>query len=349
MDTRSPAVRVESFDLIRGLCAVMVAAYHMLSWLDVWHPYAWGLHGVYLFFVLSGASMAVAYSKRLGSAAMLRVYLVQRYVRLLPLFAAVCAYLGVTGAFAHSLPAGFGSQLFLNLTFLFGLADPGHTSLVTGGWSLGIEFVFYLTFPVLLAALQSSARWLVVAFCFVVQIVFCHSVLGESLEQSWARYIQFPSFLFYFAAGVVIGLRRLERASLTPESWAWPVLGVSFALVLAGSGASATQTLTGFRGAALTVLCALIVWSASWVRLSSVGSRLAGLLGDASYPLYLLHPIFFGQLSRRGPLVALAAERPVAFVGVMLLVSVAAATSVHRLFERPLLRWAKERLKSQAV
>src|SRR4051794_32821994 len=53
--------RVLGWDLLRGLCALTVATYHMLLWLDIAELPALGTYGVYLFFVLSGASLAYNY------------------------------------------------------------------------------------------------------------------------------------------------------------------------------------------------------------------------------------------------------------------------------------------------
>ncbi|RYY87902.1 MAG: acyltransferase, partial [Comamonadaceae bacterium] len=50
-----PGERVLGWDLLRGLSAVAVATYHLLSWQQVAAIHAWGSYGVYLFFVLSGA------------------------------------------------------------------------------------------------------------------------------------------------------------------------------------------------------------------------------------------------------------------------------------------------------
>jgi peptidoglycan/LPS O-acetylase OafA/YrhL len=51
--------RVLGWDLLRGLCALTVASYHLLYWLGLAELPALGTYGVYLFIVLSGASLAI--------------------------------------------------------------------------------------------------------------------------------------------------------------------------------------------------------------------------------------------------------------------------------------------------
>ena len=53
--------RVLGWDLLRGLCALTVASYHLLYWLKIVELPALGTYGVYMFFVLSGASLAYNY------------------------------------------------------------------------------------------------------------------------------------------------------------------------------------------------------------------------------------------------------------------------------------------------
>ena len=144
--------RVLGWDVLRGLCALAVACYHLLHWQGVADIHAWGSYGVYLFFVLSGASLAFTYAGRLEEGRFhYGEFLRVRYLRIAPLYLLLMAVFalpwkvlrdGVTG---HLL-----SQVLLNASFLFGLHDPAVQSLLIGGWSLGIEAVFYLAFPLLL-------------------------------------------------------------------------------------------------------------------------------------------------------------------------------------------------------
>jgi peptidoglycan/LPS O-acetylase OafA/YrhL len=83
--------RVLGWDVLRGLCALAVASYHLLAWQDVATLHTFGSYGVYLFFVLSGASLAYNYQGLIdGPPAVLR-FLAVRWLRLAPLFVAIGA------------------------------------------------------------------------------------------------------------------------------------------------------------------------------------------------------------------------------------------------------------------
>jgi len=57
--------RIESLDLLRGLCAIGVACYHVLSWVQLATIHNLGLYGVYVFFLDCTGHVA---EPRLGEA-----------------------------------------------------------------------------------------------------------------------------------------------------------------------------------------------------------------------------------------------------------------------------------------
>lgn len=113
-----------------------VAAYHVLTWNNWAHFHTWGTYGVYVFFVLSGASMYVAYSERFAKGFPVVTFLELRLIRLMPLYLAAL----LLGIGLELRRTGLDPQLFfagfLNLFFLFGLGNPGVTSQVVGGGPL---------------------------------------------------------------------------------------------------------------------------------------------------------------------------------------------------------------------
>jgi peptidoglycan/LPS O-acetylase OafA/YrhL len=145
--------RVLGWDLLRGLCAVAVASYHLLSWQDVATLHAWGSYGVYLFFILSGASLAYTYAPRLQAGTFrFGSFLGVRWMRLAPLYLLLMLLVVPWKAQRVGWGLELLQQVLLNATFLYGFTDPATSALLVGGWSLGIEAIFYLLFPLLLVA-----------------------------------------------------------------------------------------------------------------------------------------------------------------------------------------------------
>lgn len=315
-------MRVHGFDFLRGICALMVAVYHYLNWTQTAHLHAWGLFGVYIFFVLSGASMVVAYDERFAAGFPASRFLWYRFVRLAPLFGLAVAL----NLYSRPDPI----LALLNATLLFGVGNPGTSSLVIGGWSIGIEFAYYLMFPVLLSVARTRAALAVGVLLAVLQVAFVHHVLaGQTLSTAWAAYTQPLAFIAYFYAGCLIGLKLLRR-----EAASHPVVfALLFGAVLAGSGPTGEATLTGLRGIALFALVIALVHFSGGLR---IPQRIAKPLGDASYGIYLLHPFAFYVARKTGAPVAV-------LVPLALALSFAGALASFRFYEKPLQEWVRRR------
>ncbi|MDE3061373.1 MAG: acyltransferase, partial [Pseudomonadota bacterium] len=142
--------RLHALDGIRGLCAIAIMLYHILLWNGV-ALFQIGTFGVYLFYVLSGFSLWYVYAHRAVTFDLLKTFFTARVARIVPLYLAVCLLIVVlrfyTAGASNVFNADFISRFLLNITFLFGVALPQKSSIVPGGWSIGVEWVFYLSFP----------------------------------------------------------------------------------------------------------------------------------------------------------------------------------------------------------
>lgn len=81
------STRIIGWDLLRGICAVSICFYHLLSWTGIATLHAVGHYGVYLFFILSGASLALTYKDSvLEGNFSFRDFFFKRYLRIWPLY-----------------------------------------------------------------------------------------------------------------------------------------------------------------------------------------------------------------------------------------------------------------------
>lgn len=325
--SRVIADRIEGFDLLRGLCAIAVAFYHILWWRDQVSLDGIGRYGVYIFFVLSGASMVVAYNSKFAHGYDVGKFIVLRFLRLAPLFGLILALtLGIALLKKQSAWDVSGSTL-LNMSFLFGLGNAGNTSAVTGGWSLGIEFVFYLVFPAMLAATRSRAWILFLVLAFVVQHVFVNRTLdGTTLAAAWASYTQPLSFVFYFMAGCCIG-RLIENGAVRYSALWIPgcvLLALPF-LAIHGE-----NNLVGMYGVVLSLSAAVLVLASAGLPISGLAAGAADALGKMSYGVYLIHPLAYGVVNR-----VLAKQATVVVAITTVTVSAIAALLLERYYEAP--------------
>jgi peptidoglycan/LPS O-acetylase OafA/YrhL len=343
--------RVLGWDVLRGLAALAVALYHLLYWQGVASLHTFGSYGVYLFFVLSVASLAYTYAQRLEEGQFsYRRFLWVRYMRLAPL------YLVLVPLAPWRLIGETENPVWktaLNGSFLFGFFDPALSSMLVGGWSLGIEALYYLIFPLLLTAAMAS-RW--IAGASLLSLVaaqaawIAYTVGGPGgYPANSVTFHQAPAFAAYFMGGCLIGLAR--RRGRTPH-WSkvilLPSLAAGFVLLLALNPAHDGDQLIGWRGAVCASLCVLMAWLAGGLELKHKDARLAAHLGDATYGLYLMHPILFFWLAwvvipnlRLAPPERWPLGPQLALTAAVVTASFAMALLSERHFERPLRNWSK--------
>lgn len=332
--------RLDSLDLLRGLCALAVAVFHYHSWGGLYVPAAFngflavcGTYGVSVFFVLSGFSLAHAYGPRFdGTVSVdgLSSYMRRRVGRLLPLFAVItlasAAGKVLTG---NELPDVY--TLAANLTLVFGFADPTQTPVI-GGWSIGIEVVFYVLFPVLLLLRR---HWLAVLAVAIFLTAWTSIRLGAlpALDQGWALYVAPANNLIFFAAGAYAGLNSRHRTPWPPGYGALCIMALLVLIAAASYGATELSVVTGIRRLILVPAAILLVVAAARVQLNRL-SFVASLSGGISYPLYLVHPLIFFLSARILPVHSW-------FFALLLVAAIVIAVATDHLIDKPVQRRIK--------
>lgn len=300
--TQVPIERVKGLDALRGLMALSVMIYHYASWSRALAPgilgnafAKLGTYAVESFYVLSGFSLLLAYdaadfSKRHTHAR----FFWKRVMRLLPLFAVATLLSLVRDGAPPDAPwlvvAG-------HLTLLFGFVSPA-LSIVTGGWSIGLEMVFYTVF--------AGAMWLRTRHRAAVAGLAFASLLASlpwafwlltpeaSLAAQWRTYVAVPNHLFLFCGGMALA-EHMSRHRWLQRGGAW--------LLLAGGGLAAVfcaiipvtideiRFVTGVQRLGLALTCMGAVCVFAHARLPDrAWTRALQRLGDLSYGVYLIHP-----------------------------------------------------------
>jgi peptidoglycan/LPS O-acetylase OafA/YrhL len=343
MDTKSD--HIPALDGLRGLAACIVLVAHVSNFVGFWGGRlgaGGGQFGVMLFFVLSGFLMGFLYLRRPFDAGQVWNYAVHRGARVLPLFYAV--------AIAALLFRSLGFELFPDIgsgTYLLTLIQGTDVF-----WTIPVEIQFYVAF-VGLWALHSR---------YPITTLIMAAVIGAALFFGANR----VSFDFTLIAGLPFFLCGVLISQLTPSIArrlsSFPlsaVLLLSFPLVLlafprvyvmifGGDPNIGSLWLDGRLWhyplgliAASGCLVAAIYSPPATVILSSRPMRHLGLV---SYSIYLMHmPVLMMLKSTR------LSYHPTLFMLATFVLTVVAATSVHRFFEAPARRAINKWLTVSAV
>ena len=332
---------ISNLQLLRALAALAVVFYHT----D--YRFGAGVHtefqGVAVFFVISGFIMTYITRKDANG------FLTHRLIRIVPLY--WMSTLAMVAAAALASTAIWADTTWSNLAYslLFipyrngaGNIEP----LLTVGWTLNLEMLFYLLFGVMLAV---STKWAPILTCAallalkLLRKLGCTAAVCDLYADPYTIYLILGVAVFY-----LWGALRARPPAAAP--WLLVPFGVLVAVLFlllnayppAGLAAeSVFGDVPHYLMPMLIVLVALLFHSADlrceW--------RLALALGGASYALYLIHPVaigFFKRVGRTWPV--FYPSNNAGIVIVILLICSLIALAIYYRIEQPLLGLLRRRL-----
>lgn len=278
--------RLHNLDYLRGLAACSIMIFHYSGPADTGILGRIGLYGVSIFYILSGLTLYLVYKERLE----LRKFFIKRIFRIFPLL-----WLAIIGTIIISQNLPEPRILALNASGLFGFIEP--TAYIgMGMWSIGNELVFYALFPVLM---MINRGWFIgiVSSLFILYLCFAFVWLDTSkdLVYNWATYINPLNQAFLFVIGILIGHYQKNVSG-------WILLFlffVSASLFVFIPVTSSTGLVTGYNRLYFTGIAAAVcfVFYKTRVEVFSFLHASLKLLGEASYSIYLLHPLVLSALS----------------------------------------------------
>ncbi|RYZ25751.1 MAG: acyltransferase, partial [Chitinophagaceae bacterium] len=290
-------VRLDYIDALRGLAALLVLVCHSLQVdgsLHLPHSLAQsfeaGKYGVQLFFVIS--ALTIFYSLYKSDANSTKFF-IRRFFRIAPLyFIAVIVY---------SLLFGVKSEgILLNLSFLHGFSPRYINSVVPGGWSIGVEMVFYCMIPFLFQRLTTLKRALyfflaTLVFSFVSMYVFRKFVSSSSDLESFV-YFWLPNQLPVFGLGFIVYYLSFEKILPTIKTLFYPLVFICLLVMLS---VITKLTVLG-EHVVFAIVASTIIFLLSRQALPGLINKVTLYLGKVSYSLYLSQYAAIAILTRTG-------------------------------------------------
>jgi peptidoglycan/LPS O-acetylase OafA/YrhL len=362
--------RLDGVDLLRGLAIFFVLMNHVnMRLLGAKVPYTKGLDpqlvyslvwngqfGVQMFFAVSGFLITSTALRRWGSpsAVSLRDFYLLRFARIGPLLLLLLAVLSVLhwahvkGFVVSQATGGLGRALVAALGFHVNLLEARRGYLPASWdilWSLSVEEMFYLFFPLV-------CRWLgggrLLTGLLVALVVIGPFARSRAFNHNpvWREY-SYLGGMDAIALGCLTAL-LVSRKKFSRGTLRW-LGGVGAALLIFSLGFSLKALAWGLgrNGLNMTILavgtCMVIVAAAQteW-RAPRVFGPLLGL-GRRSYEVYLTHVFLVLGLFE----VFLRMGKPLRLVAVLFLVVIVCAgflgEVVARFYSEPLNRWLRGR------
>ena len=292
--------RFAHIDTLRGLAALYVFLYHLalIPEPDLGIPY-WakrivlsGGSGVTLFFVVSAFTLCYSMHVRSDGSNPIYGFYVRRIFRIVPLFYAWMALSWLRDAYLYGARHPL-SEVLLSASFLFNLIPGKQAGFVWASWTLGVEMLFYLIFPLIFRFITDYRRALAFfLFAAVASRAFQYllAYLPLSEEQS-SRYFS-SSFLHQlpvFAAGVLAFylFEAFIKDKEVNRSWAAVFLGLFVFIYDAFLSKNLNMIFDPLYWQALAYGCLLLGLSIyPW---KIVVNKFTVFFGLISYSVYLSH------------------------------------------------------------
>ncbi|WP_374570242.1 acyltransferase family protein [Acinetobacter sp.] len=317
-------MRNYKIDILRGICILLVLLHHFnipyklhdtflgvqvfgesLSTLLARN----GNYGVTMFFVISGFLITRHTLQRSGSLAQIRLkdFYIRRIARIMPclaLLAVMVAALGALGLkpFMNQAPNGmevpYGLTLAAAFTFWMNILiiEYGWVNYALGVlWSLSVEEVFYLAFPLLCVLLgrgKGFAVLLLAVICYAPYFRAMHS----GAESGAYLYHYFSSF-----DGIAIGCltalaaQKFQGAMPHPKLTAVAVSALMAALYLYAP----IKEVSTWGISAFALLAAVLIFCFAQdakTEASAASAKALAWIGQRSYEMYLFHLIILGLM-----------------------------------------------------
>lgn len=323
-------MKIASIQALRAVAAWLVVLHHahqvffdfVAASVVGWIISARGAVGVDLFFVVSGFVMMIATGSKAPAAG---TFLLRRLGRIAPAYwLATVLFACVLLAFPAALKPPFRLDpvhFMLSASFTSSLVPDHFFPVLSVGWSLNFEMLFYLLLAAAIALaartrVKNLERWLVPGVIVVLVYLYPWRLPGVDMFKS--------KMLLMFAAGYLLGVAHVSFG-LKPHR-----IG---GLVLLGIGAAAILATERNDWLVRAAACTSVVWGCMCLEQEFSRVTLLTRLGDWSYSTYLIHLIVL-TLAHQAHL-ALGAGPEMIWIAAAMLITLLLSMLSYRFVELP--------------
>lgn len=306
--------RLAFIDSLRGLAALYVVVYHMTlipqpnldvpAWVTAFvHT---GGTGVTLFFIVSAFSLCYTMPSHQRQATPLASFYLRRFFRIAPLFYFMLTVTILRDKWIYGIGHS-PKQILASVFFVFNLWPGQQDGIVWASWTVGVEMLFYLIFPLLYRWVRDVASAVVLFLLALLAFILAQAVAvdlpvwSQASQLAWIK-ASLLKHLPVFGVGMLCFFlfRRHEQGRLSA-----PSLGLALTM---GALYTYAALLNGWCNNVLfetyywqAVAYALLLLGLSILPLKVFVNRITEFYGEISYSLYLLHPVVVLALAPHYP------------------------------------------------
>lgn len=342
---------------VRGIAVIAVVLIHIqfyfsanLQMPNFMPQFNVGAASVDVFFVISGFIMVYASERLFGQPRGMRIYFLRRVSRIVPMYwIATTAFLififvkygGIENAYGVGWDYALASYTFFPYSRSGGWDPP----LLGPGWTLIHEVFFYALFGSLIAF---SRHTVVVAISALFCVLIAIRALVPDLPNPFAYWFNPLIIEFVFGMWIAVAYRNGVRL---PMNWAWLLVAGGVAMLgWVWSQAYFFEPDSWMR---------VVAWGLPGVALVSGFAlaerpvprnmfwRASGFLGDASYSIYLVHPLMLGAPRTLLGRFIDPASAPWLYLALIMIVTFVPALFVYVFVEKPITAYFQRKIEGR--
>ncbi len=333
--------------MLRGFAALLVVFYHATKMVHDringdFSQFIAGGAGVDVFFAISGFVIFLTYIYDYGKPKKWFEFLRQRMVRIIPLYWLLTCLKLVILIFSPDIAQHSTLNLNYVISSFFFIpslnVEQRPLPLLTSGWTLPYEMLFYILFAIALAFRMRPIFWLT---CTLLTLSF----VGLWRTDEWgAVSVLLSPILVEFIFGMWIAYVTIKGWRM-PIKCAYIMIPAMFAIIISSNYLPELICLD-FRVILWGIPGALLLMSiiALESRFRSISSGIPNLIGNASYAIYLTHGFvlpFVGILFSKMIFNNIFGE--IIIILLCLIISVVTGIITHVWVEKPLAIYIKQR------
>jgi peptidoglycan/LPS O-acetylase OafA/YrhL len=304
-----------------------------------------GRHGVQLFYIASSFTLFWSFRNRFAKETFpIRNFFIRRFFRIAPMYWFAIAY--------YLFQDGFGPRYWLgdaeritpfnilsNITFLHSFNPYFINSLVPGGWSVGIEMMFYLFVPLLFLKVKNITQavnlFIIVSILrfILLRFLFFLTPITDRILLETYLYLFLPNQLPVFTLGIVLYFIIVEKQTIFDISYKSILLISSFILLNLSTGRNVIFHEITLFGIGFMLLAIGLSKGKSKLLINPLLIH----IGKISYSMYLVHFAvlhFIKKLSAIYPIENVYANFTVRYLSVIILTA-AISTITYNFIEIP--------------
>lgn len=275
-------------DILRGGACSAIVFFHLylISGVkfssNIWMIVSQFGMAVPLFYIISAFSIYYNYFNKINTLEDIGYFIKRRFFRLAPLFYfMLIIHIIISKYFFNNIFSSL--DLLGSILFIYPMIPHMQEGIVWASWSIGLEWLFYLVFPVILVFLRDKK---LLVFIFTLIFIYIHVlILNRSADKEF--YMNFITQLCFFLEGILLAqCVSLIKQGVKQHFYIILFFNIIMVIIYFVYLNSIINSTIFYCLLFCCLMCNSLTDIPRW--LDNVVTRFVGV---RSYSIYLLHPV----------------------------------------------------------